>query len=698
MENQPENIFLNVSAPGEYSFELNFFQGVERLSSLFEYTLIMTAQSNDIDFSTMMGQSVTVTLTVGSEQRTFNGIVGFFEQQATPFQPLNMWNVYRAVLYPQIWLLTFSSHCQIFQNMSTVDIIQQILGTNSIPYSNQVVSAGMTQREFCVQYNETDFAFISRLMEEVGIFYYFQQSEGGHTLVLSDSSQTSSPCPNAATVSFMDSAPHEPFMMTVSSCFIKQKIVPQSNTLISYNYLTPQTPLQGLATGSADAGGGSLTSYREIFGEQTLGDTLTSVKLQSEDAPQKRVEGVSCVPFFLAGYAFTLEGHPRVDANNTYVLYEVIHEARIVEGQGNPLYKNKYQAFPSTETFNAPQITPRPSIYGTQTAVVTGQEGTDIYTEQYGRIKVKFHWDSSPQVDDTTSCWIRVATLWAGQNWGTLFTPRVGQEVVVSFIDGDPDNPLVIGTVYNGQNTPPYLPDDPTISTIKSQTSPSEGETTPGYNEFRFQDKQYAEEVYIHAQKDFNIDVQNNQNITLVGGSRTIVLQAQAEVNEGGGEAGEAGEGSEGGEGEILGNDSLTLNNGNKSLEIIKGDYLIQLNEGGITVTCTQGDVLFNITGNVTYMCTGSFNVSADGGINLKSGAETTLTSAADTTIDAGEAVNVSSGGAMSLKSGAEATLTSASDTSVNAGGAVSISAGGTVGIKATASVDVTGATILLNG
>lgn len=686
MADPAENIFLNVSAPGGYSFELNFFQGVERLSSLFEYTLIMTAQSNDIDFNTLMGQSVTVTLTVGSEQRTFNGIIGCFEQQATPFEPLNLWNVYRAVLYPQVWLLTFSSHCQIFQNMSTVDIILQILKNNSISsYSIQVESAGMTQREFCVQYNETDFAFISRLMEEVGIFYYFQQSEGGHTFVLSDSSRTSSACPNAATVSFQDSAPYEPFMMSVSSCFITQKIVPKSDSLISYNYLTPQTPLKGSAPGPTNAGGGDLTSYREVFGEQTLGDTLTTVKLQSEDAPQKRVEGVSFVPFFLAGYSFTLENHPRVDANTNYVLYEVIHEARIVEGQGSPIYKNQYKAFPSTQVFSPPQITPRPSIYGTQTAVVTGQQGTDIYTEQYGRIKVKFHWDSSPQEDDTTSCWIRVATLWAGQNWGTLFTPRVGQEVVVSFIDGDPDNPLVIGTVYNGQNTPPYLPDDFTKSTIKSQTSPSQGETTPGYNEFRFEDKQYSEEIYIHAQKDFNIDIQNNQNITLVGGSRTIVLQAQAEENE------ES-------QGENQGNDSLTLNNGNKSLEIIKGNYSIQLNEGNITVTCSQGDVSFNITGNVTYTCTGSFNVSADGGINLKSGAEIALTSTSDTTVNAGEAVSISSGGAMSLKSGAEASLTSASDTSVDAGGAVSISGGGTVGIKATASVDVTGMTILLNG
>src|SRR3990167_6261783 len=407
MPEEGAKVFLDISVPGGYSFKLNDFQGVERLSSLFEYTVIMTAQSRDVDFDTLMRQSATVSLTVGSEKRTFNGIIGHFEQQATPFVPLNMRNVYRAVLYPKVWLLTFSGQCQIFQNKSALTIIQQILDDNGIPYTNRVSSAGRQAREFCVQYNETYFNFISRLMEEEGIFYYFEQNEEGHKIVLADFSETSPPCPNAISVSFHDSAIHEPFMMTVSSCFIHQHIVPSTNTLISYNYLSPQNRLKGTASGPTDAEGGDITNYREVFTEQTIGDTLTQVKLQSEDAHQKRVEGVSLVPFFLPGYSFT---------------------------------------------FKAPQVTPPPRIYGTQTAKVTGKQGEEIYTEEYGRIKVKFHWDSSEQEDESTSCWIRVATLWSGQKWGTLFTPRVGQEVVVSFLDGNPDKPLVIGTVYNGEN------------------------------------------------------------------------------------------------------------------------------------------------------------------------------------------------------------------------------------------------------
>ena len=671
MPEEGAKVFLDISVPGGYSFKLNLFQGVERLSNLFEYTVLMTAQSRDVNFDTLMRQSATVSLTVGSEKRTFNGIIGHFEQQATPFAPLNMWNVYRAVLYPKVWLLTFSGQCQIFQNKSALTIIQQILDDNGIPYTNRVSSAGRQAREFCVQYNETYFNFISRLMEEEGIFYYFEQNEEGHKIVLADFSETSPPCPNAISVSFHDSAIHEPFMMTVSSCFIHQHIVPSTNTLISYNYLSPQNRLKGTASGPTDAEGGDITNYREVFTEQTIGDTLTQVKLQSEDAHQKRVEGVSLVPFFLPGYSFTLKDHPRSDANITYVLYEVRHEARIVEGGGNPLYKNQYQAFPSTEPFKAPQVTPPPRIYGTQTAKVTGKQGEEIYTEEYGRIKVKFHWDSSEQEDESTSCWIRVATLWSGQKWGTLFTPRVGQEVVVSFLDGNPDKPLVIGTVYNGENKPPYLPDEPTKSTILSQTSKSEGEGTSGYNELRFEDKKKSEEIYMHAQKDFNVDIQNDHKITIVGGSRTIELQAQAE--EGEGEEQEQGGGEQGGEqggegeeqqGEQQGeqgggkkcNDSLKLNNGDKTLQIVKGNYSIELDEGNITIKCQEGNVEFNITGDVTYTCTGSFDVTAN-----------------------------------------EINLTATADMTVSAGGELSCTGGGTVEIEG-ASVEVMGAIITLNG
>jgi len=677
-------IFLDVKTPGETSFELKTFRGVERLSDLFEHTLIMTTQSREVVFDTLINQSATVSLTVGSLVRTFNGIIGRFEQEGTPFEPLTLPSVYKATLYPKLWLLTFSGQCRIFQNKSALDIIVSVLDENQIFYLNQVITSGRQLREYCVQYNETDFNFISRLMEEEGIYYFFQQSLDNHTLVLADSMEGHPFCPNAESVSFHDVGPHEPFMMTVSSCFIKQRTVPKSNTIKSYNYLMPQMPLKAQAMGTLDAGGGEITTYDEIYDQQLYGDDLVKVKLQSEEVPQKTVEGLSLVPFFLAGYKFNLQKHPRLDANIAYVLYEVVHEARIIpKGENGPIYKNNYQAFSATIPFRPAQKTPRPRIYGTQTAKVTGKPGEEIYTEEYGRIKVKFHWDPSVKEDDTTSCWIRVATLWAGQKWGTLFTPRIGHEVVVSFIDGDPDKPLIIGSVYNGENKPPYLPNEPTKSTIKSQTSKVEGAPVPGFNEFRFEDKRRAEEIYIHAQKDFKIDIQNNQDITIVGGNRTILLKAEEEIEE-------ERQGTQS-------NDSLKLINGDKSLQIVKGNYSIQLDEGNITVTCANGNVSFDVNGNISFKCTGNFSVDAAQSISMKAAEEISATAGADFSAKAGASATMEAGADAAVKAGGEATLEAGADASVKAGAAVQVTAGASVSIEG-ATVEVTGALITLNG
>jgi type VI secretion system secreted protein VgrG len=684
MATEVAEVYLDVETSGGIPFKLNIFKGIERLSDLFEYTLFMSTKSRDVVFDTLMNQSATVSLRVGSLVRTYNGIIGRFEQEGTPFKPLDLSSAYKATLYPKLWLLTFSGQCRIFQNKSALDIIESVLVENQIHYSNQVTTSGRQQREYCVQYNETDFNFISRLMEEEGIYYYFQQNPGNHILVLADSMEGHPFCPNAASVSFHDVGPHEPFMMKVSSCFIKQRIVPESNTIKSYNYLMPQTPLKAQAMGTPDAGGGEITTYDEIYDQQPYGDDLVKVKLQSEEAPQKTVVGLSLVPFFLAGYKFDLEKHPRSDANITYVLYEVVHEARLIpEGEDGPLYKNNYQAFPVTIPFRPAQKTPRPRIYSTQTAKVTGKPGEEIYTEEYGRIKVKFHWDPSEKEDDTTSCWIRVATLWSGQKWGTLFTPRIGHEVVISFIDGDPDKPLVIGSVYNGENKPPYLPDEPTKSTIKSQTSKKEGAPVPGFNEFRFEDKRHEEQIYIHAQKDFKIDVQNNQDITIVGGNRTILLKAEEEIEE-------ERQGAQS-------NDSLKLINGDKSLQIIKGNYSIQLDEGNITVKCANGNVSFDVNGNISFKCTGNFSVDAAQSISMKAAEEISATAGADFSAKAGAAATMEAGADATVKAKAAAMMQAGIDASVKAGAAVEVTAGASVSIEG-ATVEVTGALITLNG
>lgn len=665
-------IFLTVKTPGTTPFILNSFRGVERLSDLFEYTLLMTAKSKEVSFNTMMGENATVSIAAGTVIRTFHGIIGRFEQVDTPFKPLDMWTTYRATLYPKLWLLTLSGQCRIFQNQSVIEIIKKVLEESKIPYINEVRRSGTKAREYCVQYNETNFNFICRLMEEEGIFYFFQQNKDGHKLILADSISSHPSCPNAASASFHDSAPEDQFMMKVSSCFISQRIVTGSDTLKSYNYLTPHTALKANAKGDSRAGGGNLTSYHQIYEKQSHGDELVKVRLQSEEFPQKRVEGVSTVPFFLSGYKFKLESHPRRDANIQYTLYEVIHEAQVgSDDHEEPLYKNTYTAFPATIQFRPPQITPKPRIYSTQTAKVTGKKNEEIYTEEYGRIKVKFHWDPSAKNDETTSCWIRVATLWAGKKWGSVFTPRIGHEVVVSFIDGDPDKPLVVGSVYNGDNKPPYLPKEPTKSTIRS-LSTKKGE---GFNEFRFEDKKYDEEIYIHAQKDFNMHIQNDHNIKIVGGDRNIHLKASAEKHEK-----RTGTRS---------HDTLKLNDGNKKLQIIKGDYLITLNKGNIKIKLMKGDMKFDVMGDITMKCSGKFSVKAMQSITMQSMTTFTAKALLDSKIRAGGSASIQGMLDTSFKAGANATLQAAGTITLQAGGSATVQAGGSATVRAAVNASV---------
>lgn len=311
-------------------------------------------------------------------------------------------------------------------------------------------------------------------------------------------------------------------------------------------------------------------TYQQIYGEKSEGEVIAKMRLEGLEFPRQMVEGMSLNPFFLAGYKFELKDHPRTDANRSYAFYEVIHKADWAPEEEEMLYSNQFQAFPSTGAFRPPLLTPKPRIYGTQTAKVTGKKDEEIYTDDYGRIKVKFRWDPSQKEDDTTSGWIRVGEECSGKGWGTLFTPRVGMEVIVSFIDGDPDNPIVIGSVYNGENKPPYLPTEKEMWTIQDQSTPK----GTGSNKFRFNSKLGKEEVYIHAEKDFKVDVKND-------------------LTE-----------------KITNHHTITIDEKDGSLKILKGNYIIDVLKGNITITCPTGNVNFKAK-NMTITCDDTFKVEA---------------------------------------------------------------------------------------
>jgi type VI secretion system secreted protein VgrG len=348
-----------------------------------------------------------------------------------------------------------------------------------------------------------------------------------------------------------------------------------------------------------------------------VGEKKANLRLAAHELPAKLLKGEGHCRAFCAGYTFTLTEHDRADMNDTYVLQWVSLSAT------QSHYANAFVAFPATVPFRPPRLTPKPRLTGAQTAVVVGKSGEEIWTDQYGRVKVQFHWDQAGHNDENSSCWVRVAQAWAGQGWGTLFIPRVGQEVVVSFLDGDPDCPLVTGTVYNAQQTVPYtLPDEQTKSTLKTNSSKGGG----GFNELRFEDKKDAEEIFVHAQKDFNVTVQHDATTEVHNDATTTIKQ----------------------------NRTVTIQEANDKLVVAKGDRIVQVNTGNethevkgtrsVTVTgdethTNQANFTQEVTGNCTWKISGNLTLDVQGNVTITSGgslmnkAGTTLTNDAGATL-----------------------------------------------------------------
>jgi type VI secretion system secreted protein VgrG len=296
-------------------------------------------------------------------------------------------------------------------------------------------------------------------------------------------------------------------------------------------------------------------------------------------------------------FAFTLKDHPRADWNKKFNLYRVRHLIRQDAGEGEELYESEFVAFPNTVPFRAPRVTLKPLIYSTQTAIVTTKSGEEIWCDEYGSIKVHFHWDQRGTKDEKSSCWIRVAQLWAGNKWGGVFTPRIGMEVVVTFLDGDPDRPLITGCVYNGKNANPYAKSEPTKSTIKSDTTKGGG----GFNEFRYEDKKGSEQIFLHAQKDWDSEVEHSRTLLIkTGNDTTMINDGKRDVTL---------KGSKGG-----GNDTLTLKNGDQTINIT----------GNRSATISKNDTL-KITGNLDIQVTGNINIKSSANITMETTGNLTL-------------------------------------------------------------------------
>jgi type VI secretion system secreted protein VgrG len=517
----------------------------EGLSQLFHFHLDAKAeQKSAVAFDKLLGQPVGVRLELpGKKERFFHGICCRVSQgESDP-----TFTDYRLELVPKFWLLTKRAQSRIFQHKSVPDILKEVLTGVDVAFELQ---GSFQPRDYCVQYRETDFNFASRLMEEEGIYYFFKHAAGAHTMVVANTPGSHPDLPAGSKITYknLSQAP-----ALADECIYDlgktQELTSGKFTLWDHTFELPHKHLEaekpitdGVEVGAVshklkvgdngklevydwpgqyaqrfdgiDRGGGEQPAeLQKIFDDNKR---TVEIRMQQEAAGAVALHGASNCRQMVSGYKFTVaSGDPLsapLKADGAYVLTSVSHTVRVDanyrSGAGSGFsYANSFTCIPAKLPFRPPRVTPKPVVAGSQSAVVVGPAGEEIFTDKYGRVKVQFHWDRQGKNDADSSCWVRVGTLWAGRQWGVIHIPRVGQEVIVDFLEGDPDQPIIVGSVFNPDQMPAYkLPDEKTKSYVKSNTSPG----GVGFNEIRLEDKKDKEQVFMHAQRNMDVRVRND--------------------------------------------------------------------------------------------------------------------------------------------------------------------------------------------
>lgn len=522
--------FLNLATPlGDDKFLLRSFTGTEGVSQLFHFHLDMLSEDPAISFDDMIGQNVSfsVRLADTSKARYFNGYVSRFRQLPGEERLTK----YECEVVPWLWFLTRAADCRIFQNKTVLEMVKQIFQDLGFTDFDDQTRGSYDPWEYCVQYRETSFNFISRMLEQEGIFYFFKHENGKHTMILGDSPAVHQPCPD-----------QERAMLerTTGSGALREEDVVYSwkfdNELrtgkfafTDYNFETPSTNLQAEVQSQINQGGNQRFEVYDYPGEYEKrgeGDSWVKLRIEEEEAAHAVASGHSDCRGFISGYKFELYGHDRRDQNGPYVLTSITHSAEeggFYSGAGSETestYSNTFTVIKAAVPFRPPRVTPKHIVQGVQTAVVVGPSGEEIYSDKYGRVKVQFHWDRRGTNNENSSCWVRVAQPWAGKGWGFITIPRIGQEVVVSFLEGDPDRPLITGSVYNAQQGVPYaLPDKQVMSTWRSSSSKGGGNS----NEIRMDDTKGKEQIFVHAAYDYDMLVDHDRKETIGNESHHLI-------------------------------------------------------------------------------------------------------------------------------------------------------------------------------
>ncbi len=503
----------------------------EALSQLSEYSLELYSERADLRVDDLLGTlvSVKVALPRGG-QRYFNGFITQFALTGRQ----GRYATYHISVRPWLWFLTRASDCRIFQQKSVLDIIKAVFAPYAVAdFDTAGLCAGEQLLPYCVQYRETDFNFVSRLMERAGIYYYFRSVAGRHTMVLADSYAAHQKAPGYATLLYMPAADHAMRdSEVVYEWSMGGQIEAGVQSLQDFDFEKPAANLlvrASVAHGYAQSRH-ELFDYPGNYTERAAGEADARNRLDARQSSYQRVHAATRARGLFPGALFKLTEHPRSDQNGEYLIVSAQYALSsdsyqpTAPAEPEPVLTCSLTAIARQTEFRAPRLARKPVVQGPQTAIVVGKAGEEIWTDKYGRIKVQFHWDRAGRDDETSSCWVRVAQGWAGKRWGAMFVPRIGQEVIVSFLEGDPDRPLVTGSVYNADHMPPYaLPAQATRSTIKSSSTIGGG----SYNELRFDDKQGAEQLYVHAARDLEQRVRRDA-LAWIGRERHTMVVADS--------------------------------------------------------------------------------------------------------------------------------------------------------------------------
>jgi type VI secretion system secreted protein VgrG len=668
-------------------------KATEEMGRLFEYEVEMLSANKAIAFADVVGQRMTVHLqTSDSASRHFNGVVARFAHVGE----VGKHALYRATLRPWLWLLTLRANCRMFQAKSVPDIIKDIFREHGLTDFSESLSGTYSACEYKVQYQETDFNFVSRLMEQAGIYYFFKHESSKHTLCLADAYSAHSTVAGYETVPYYPKQEHSTGRRErdhVHTWSIAEHLEAGAVVADDFDFTRPKAELQSKLVGqhTLAKGANEIYEFPGAYSVNADGDALVKVRLEQIYAQQEIAEAEGDVRGLAPGALFTLSGFGRSDQNREYLVVrsdvelspEDYESGTGGESGGGVLCSCRFTAVPSQRPFRTRCCTPCPRVHGPQTAIVVGKSGEEAWTDEYGRVKLQFHWDRESKSDENSSCWVRVAQLWAGTKWGGIHVPRIGQEVVVEFIDGDPDRPLVTGRVYNADNMPPYtLPAAHTQSGIKSRST--KGGAEANFNELRFEDKKGEEQVYLQAEKNMDSLVKNDETLTVqhdrkkditndetttVGGNRTETVKKEEKIT------------IEGGRTEKVSKDESITIDGGRTEKVAKDESITI--DGGRTEKVAK-DESITIDGGRTEKVAKDESITIDGGRTEKVAKDESIT------ISGGRTEKVAKDESISIDGGRTEKVAKDESITISGGRTVKVTKDETVTIDGARTVKIT--------